>query len=366
MDLFRKEKTMKTTLAKWLSIVLASILILSVTACTSSNSEAQKADTQNSNTIDNVEANTDTETISDEISQETVESSDAISEDETEAETDGPIVLENFSGGILVDEADNAALKFEITSIEMIDAGLAIYYNTNRDNGGNSNYFSLTHVKIDGCQVHGEYYAGDILQTSGMGRTSPEAKTAPLYYLISNDILNSFGFDGELTSLEFRFSAGYSAYSSVNIEYEKDFMIFPGTKTDIAPHELVKAANHYTIAESDTYQYVLTDVNWYINNLQEKAGQYLTIYAKGIDHRSKMFIGINIGDTYIGGTEDLVWAEADNPEVVTVLWTRNSANKDLDLSSAPLEQATLSITITDFETNESTELQVPVNLGISE
>ncbi len=366
MNLFGKEKTMKTTIVKWLSIVLTGLLLLSVTACTSSDSEAQKVDTQDSNTIDNVETNTDTETTSDEISQEAVESSDATFEDETEAETDGPIILENFSGGILVDEGDNSALKFEITSIEMIDAGLAIYYNTDRDNGGNSNYFSLTHVKIDGCQVHGEYYAGDILQTSGMGRVSPEAKDAQLYYLVSNDILNSFGFDGELTSLEFRFSAGYSAYSTVNIEFEKDFTIFPGAKTDIAPHELTKAADHYTLAESDTYQYVLTDVNWYINNLQEKAGQYLTIYAKGIERGSKMFIGVNIGDTYIGGTEDLVWAEADSSEVITVLWTRNSANKGLDLSSAPLDQATLSLTITDLETDESTKLEVPVNLGIGE
>lgn len=327
---------------------IALLLILCLTVCfafTGCGSDKDKTSTV-SETPDNT------------VTEETVE--------------EGPVILENFSGGSVESRENSINLKFDISSIEMQEKGLTFYYTISRDSSGYKNYYSLGNVKLNGCHISNiDYYAGDILQED-MGKNLTEDKSLPLNFVVNTETLNTYGITN-FNSFEFQLSSGYTAYSSATNQYSEQFILYSGKASANEKHQLVSEADHITLVDNDKCKIVITNTVWLTDYKDDILGQKYSMYCQTYDKYDVFvtFDKLKIGDLE-EQPEELALSNGYGSysfqldKSTTYMLTSNWRDKANPLDASMFENAVWNMTLKyindDGETTET--VSVPVNLSV--
>lgn len=281
--------------------------------------------------------------------------------------------FDNFTGGVIDKGNNDINLKFEISSIQMEDKGLAFYYTISRDSSGYKNYYRLENMKLNGCFVRAvQYFAGDEEQED-MGKNTTGDDSLTLSFVVPVETLNRYGIS-EFSSFEFTLNAGYTFQSSATNEYSESFILYSGKAKDNPKQELVPADNHITLVDNDKCKIVITDTKWLTNYQDDILGQEYLMFCQAYDDDVNVSIdNLKIGDlteqpneysiSSNGYGSQIFLLEKNTTYYVTALWR----DKGHPLSAPMFENAEWNLTLTyidgDDETTES--VSVPANLVVS-
>lgn len=282
--------------------------------------------------------------------------------------------FENFTGGTIDKGNNDINLKFEISSIQMEDRGLAFYYTISRDSSGYKNYYRLENMKLNGCFVRAvQYFAGDEEQED-MGKNTTDDDSLPLSFIVPVETLNRYGIT-EFSSFEFTLNAGYTFQSSATNEYSESFILYAGKAKNSTKPELAPADNHITLVDNDKCKIVITDTKWLTDYKDDILGQEYLMFCQAYDDYD---VNVSIDNLKVGelteqpneysisahgyGSSTFL-LEKNTTYYITALW-RDKGNP---LSAPMFENAEWNLTLTyikgDKETTES--FSIPANLVVS-
>lgn len=236
-------------------------------------------------------------------------------------DADGALVYENFASGSL---SKHNKIFLDISSIEMTEQGLEIHYKTGGAHDGYEKFYEMENVVLNGCKVNVKYLAGDVEQEY-MGRNNTGDTTLPVYVLIPQSELDVYGITA-WDSLEFRFDAGYIAYSSINSEYTQEFRLFAGEKHDIAPYDISKNENAVKLVDDSACSAYIVNKGWERDGRDRVYTVYFTNFTgKNVNFNfDKLMIdGKEISFTINDQHRYNWWIDANSTTRADIRWINN-------------------------------------------